>query len=55
MKVKKISRKRIIELENAVGNGVYVTPVKLSKGQELLTKRLIEQMKKNKHQLVHKQ
>lgn len=46
MKVKKLNRESIIKLENAVENGVYVTPARLSKRQDAATKRLIERMKK---------
>ncbi|WP_180956616.1 hypothetical protein [Bacillus canaveralius] len=54
MKIKTLSRKRIIELEKAVENGVYVTPAEISEKQDLLTKKLIEQMKNSKQQIANK-
>ncbi|MCM3791307.1 hypothetical protein M3221_23520 [Domibacillus indicus] len=46
MKIKTINKKRITDLENEVKDGVYVAPVKSSRSQDLMTKKLIEHMKK---------
>ncbi|MEH7526468.1 hypothetical protein V7149_24860 [Bacillus sp. JJ1503] len=54
MKIRTISRKQILQLENAVENGVYVAPNKQSNDQDLQTKKLIEQMKRTKKQIANK-
>jgi hypothetical protein len=45
MKVKTLSRKNIIQLEQAVKNGVYAIPARKSEAQDAMTKKLIEQLK----------
>lgn len=54
MRGRAIDRKQILELEQAVEKGVYVAPIKYSNGQDLLTKKLIDQMKKTNNQIASK-
>lgn len=49
MRIKKLSRERIVKLEKAVEDGVYVAPERMLKRQDFVTKKLIEQMKRSKH------
>lgn len=54
MKGRSIDRKRILELEKSVENGVYVAPIKQSGMQDLLTKKFIDEMKNTKNQIASK-
>lgn len=54
MKGRAIDRKQVLELEKAVEKGVYVAPIKQSGYEDLLTKKLIDQMKKTKNEIASK-
>lgn len=54
MKIKTISKKRIMNLENEVNDAVYVAPGKVLKSQDLITKRLIDQKKKRNRKIAGK-